>query len=150
MTEESISEKVFRFLEGEWGIRRQFKGSYGGDFSGHAVFESKTNAPSTYHYSEQGELVDSEGKRFAAKQTYRYLLKEGQVEILKQEGSDWIVMHGLDLKDDGGVATASHVHLCGQDHYATIYRVDFSGSLEVEYSVKGPNKGYSIHTTFKR
>lgn len=150
MTERSINEKVFRFLEGEWRVRREFKGSYGGEFSGQATFEPQTDEPSAYKYGEQGELTDAEGKRFDARQRYRYRLAEGQVQVLKQEDSDWIVMHKLDFVMENDVATSAHIHLCGQDNYATVYRIDFSGFWKVSYTVNGPKKDYSISTVYDR
>lgn len=143
-------EKVFRFLEGEWVVRRHFEGSCGGAFSGKASFAPKADSVSSYQYTEQGELTDSEGKTFDAKQSYRYRLEDRTLQVLKREASDWIVMHELefDLKD--GIATAQHVHLCGEDHYATVYRVDFSGTFEITYSVSGPKKDYRIRSVFSQ
>jgi hypothetical protein len=150
MTDISINEKVFRFLEGGWKIQRHFKGSYGGGFSGQAIFEMEADIPLSYHYTEQGELTDAEGKRFDARQLYRYRLVDGRIEVLKQEDSDWSVMHQLDFSMEDGAATAAHVHLCGQDNYATVYQIDFSGSWEISYAVEGPRKDYCIRTTYAR
>jgi hypothetical protein len=146
----SINNQVFRFFEGKWSIRRRFEGSYSGGFSGEAHFATDTTTELTYDYSEQGGLTDAEGQHFDAKQSYRYRFSEGILQVLKREGSDWIVMHDLDFRDEEGVATASHLHLCGQDHYATVYRVDLSGSWEVDYTVSGPKKDYRIHTDYRR
>lgn len=150
MTEQSINEKVFHFLEGVWKVQREFKGSYRGEFTGQATFEPQAGEPSAYEYAEQGELTDAEGKRFDARQRYRYRLTEGQVQVLKQEDSDWIVMHSLDFEMEDGIATAAHVHLCGQDNYATVYRIDFSGFWEISYTVNGPKKDYRISTVYVR
>lgn len=144
-----INEQVFRFLEGDWAIRRRFEGNYGGSFSGKGRFtaEELADVP-TYRYDEEGELKDAEGKHFDAKQSYRYSLEAGKLQVQKREDSGWVLMHELDFSDDGGMATASHLHLCGQDRYATEYRVDLTGTWEVNYTVAGPKKDYRIHSVF--
>ncbi|WP_146209265.1 DUF6314 family protein [Coraliomargarita sinensis] len=150
MSEDSINEQVFRFLEGEWIVHRRFEGSYRGSFSGKACFASEADTPSNYLYHEQGELIDGENKRFDAKQSYLYRLTEGKLEVLKQDGSAWEAMHVLEFQKQEGIATASHVHLCGDDHYATVYRVDLSRGWELSYTVNGPKKDYRIHTFYSR
>jgi len=150
VSDEAINELVFEFLEGKWSIRRRFEGTYSGEFTGEATFAPDKDDGSVYHYAEQGGLTDAEGQRFDAKQSYRYRLSEGQLQVLKREASDWIVMHDLDFRNDDGIATASHRHLCGQDDYATVYRVDLSGNLEVDYRVSGPKKDYRIHSLYTR
>lgn len=148
MTDKSLNEKVFRYFEGEWEVQRAFEGSYGGGFSGQASFRAKPGVPLSYDYSEQGELYDASGKRFDSRQVYRYRLVNGKIEVLKQEGTGWDLMHQLDFTMEEGVATAAHVHLCGQDHYATGYQIDFGGAWTISYAVNGPKKDYSITTTY--
>lgn len=148
-----INEKVFDFLEGEWCVERRFEGSYGGAFTGKANFAPEADELQTYRYTEQGELTDSEGQTFDAKQSYLYRLAEGKLQVLKREASDWMVMHDLEfvVEDDGGKATASHVHLCGQDHYAGTYRIDLAAEAwEVTYTVSGPKKDYRISSEYER
>ena len=148
MSADSTNEQVFRFLEGEWLLRRHFAGSYSGAFTGKASVAHEADDLTTYRYTEQGELTDAEGKQFDAKQSYLYRLVEGKLQVLKREGLEWIVMHDLEFHADGRIANASHLHLCGQDHYATVYRVDFSGNWEVAYTVSGPKKDYSIRSAY--
>lgn len=153
MSSESINGTVFHFLEGEWLVRRQFEGSYVGSFNGKArlLLDEASGLP-TYNYSEHGELTDGTGQLFNAKQSYLYRLVEGRLEVLKQEGSDWILMHELDFRQEGKViaASAAHTHLCGQDYYAAEYRIDLSGRWEVAYNVTGPKKDYRIYTVYER
>lgn len=147
-----INEQVFQYLEGEWLVCRQFKGSYLGSFKGKVrLLPDEPSGSSTYNYSEEGELVDGEGHLFNAKQNYLYRFKDGKVQVLKQEGSEWIVMHELNFMQEGdAVVAATHLHLCGQDNYAVEYRVDLSGNWEVAYTVTGPKKDYRIHSVYKR
>lgn len=152
MGTDSIEERIYRFLAGDWVVRRRFEGSYSGTFSGKANFTPQADKFWTYRYTEQGELTDSAGKTFDAKQSYLYRLAEGKLQVLKREASDWMVMHDLDfVVEDDGKATASHVHLCGQDHYAATYRIDLNGNgWEIAYTVSGPNKDYRIESLFER
>lgn len=146
-----INGKIFGFLVGEWCVERRFEGSYGGAFTGKANFTPQADELWTYRYTEQGELTDSEGKTFDANQSYCYRLADGTLQVLKREASDWIVMHELAFRMEEGVAIAEHVHLCGQDHYAAIYRIDLNGNaLEIAYTVSGPNKDYRIESLFER
>ena len=145
-----INEQVFRFLEGDWEVRRHFAGSYSGAFTGKASFAPELEDLSTFRYTEQGELTDREGQQFDAKQSYRYRLVMGQLQVLKREGLEWIVMHELEFSRKANVASASHVHLCGQDHYATVYQVDFSGTWKLSYAVSGPKKDYRICSVYSR
>ena len=146
----AINERVFQFLQGRWSVHRQFEGSYCGAFQGDANFVPEIGGAPTYRYTEQGKLTDGAEQRFDAKQSYRYRLSGGKVEVLKREDAEWIVMHQLDFRDDGRIATAGHTHLCGQDHYTAVYRVDLSGSWEVSYRVTGPKKEYRICTKYSR
>lgn len=149
MNVNSINERVFRFLAGDWSVCRSFDGNYRGTFTGKASFALESEDTTTYSCTEQGELIDGEGKGFDAKQSYLYRLAEGKLHVLKREELDWMVMHELDFNEHEGVATASHVHLCGQDHYATEYRIDLETSRwEVAYSVNGPKKDYRIHSVY--
>lgn len=146
-----INERVFGFLEGEWCVERRFEGSYGGAFTGRANFSPEAGGPSTCRYTEQGGLTDSEGKTFDARQSYRYRLVEGKLQVLKRDGADWTVMHELEFSGDAGQASASHVHLCGQDRYAATYRIDFAGEAwELAYAVSGPEKDYRIRSFYER
>ena len=150
MSVDSLNNEVFRFLEGRWNIDRRFEGSYEGSFAGEASFVPSPDVSWTCIYSEQGELIDGEGKQFDAKQSYLYRLAGEKLEVLKKEESEWMVMHELDFQKDGSSATASHLHLCGQDHYAGTFKVDLSGGWEVTYTVNGPKKDYSIRTLYRR
>lgn len=148
---DEINEQVFCFLQGDWVVRRHFEGSYGGTFTGKAHFTPENDEPGTYRYSEQGELTDDEGKTFDAKQSYLYRLADGALQVLKREAVDWIVMHDLAFRMEEGIAIAEHVHRCGQDHYATTYRIDLNAnSWEIAYTVSGPNKDYRIESVFER
>lgn len=146
----SLNKEVFRFLEGRWDVERRFEGSYQGSFTGEASFVPSPDEASTSMYNEQGELTDGEGQQFAAKQSYLYRLAGEKLEVLKKEESEWMVMHELDFQKDGSSATASHVHLCGQDHYAGTFKVDFSGGWEVAYTVNGQKKDYRIRSVYSR
>jgi hypothetical protein len=148
---DEINEQVFRFLEGEWAVRRRFEGSYEGAFTGQAHFKQEADGL-TYRYTEQGRLTDGEGQGFDAKQSYRYRLEAGKLQVLKREASEWAVMHDLDFVGEGaGKAKASHVHLCGQDHYAATCRIDFAADTwELAYAVSGPKKDYRIRSVYRR
>jgi len=148
---DGINRQVLRFLQGEWAIHRRFEGSYAGVFTGTANVLPEADSPGTCRYREQGKLTDGDGNTFEAKQNYRYRLLEGNLEVLKREGADWIVMHELGFSDDGGKAIASHVHLCGRDRYAATYRIDFAGGAwELAYTVSGPEKDYRIQSLYER
>ena len=146
----AINRQVFQFMQGRWSAHRQFEGNYRGAFQGDASFVLESGGAPAYRYTEQGKLTDEAGQRFDAKQSYRYCLTEKNLEVLKREDAVWTVMHQLDFRDDGGIATAGHTHLCGQDHYTAVYRVDLSGSWEVSYRVTGPKKDYRICTKYSR
>jgi len=144
----SLGEKVWVFWVGCWSLRRHFEGSYIGTFEGAAEFVPESDPILAYHYSEQGELTDGEGKRFGARQSYRYHLAADHIQVLKHEGSDWILMHDLEFHLEDGMAVARHTHLCGQDYYDAVYRIDFSGRWELAYSVTGPEKDYRIRSRY--
>lgn len=146
----SLNRQVFDFFEGKWSVDRRFEGSYCGSFHGAASFVPERGKAACYQYLEQGALMDGAGQRFDAKQSYRYRLAAGQLQVLKREESEWMMMHELDFRDDNGIATAEHIHRCGQDHYAAVYRIDFTGTWEVAYTVNGPKKDYRIRTVYSR
>ncbi|MFU8848410.1 MAG: DUF6314 family protein [Opitutales bacterium] len=148
---DTLTEQVFRFFEGEWQVRRDFEGSYSGTFTGKASFMPKTDESSVYSYEEEGELTDGEGKCYPAKQCYRYRFAEKKVLVFKREESAWILMHELDFQLEYGLACARHLHLCGEDHYATIYQADLAaGKWAMSYEVNGPKKAYQIRSAFER
>lgn len=148
---DEINERIFSFLEGDWSVRRQFEGSYKGAFSGEASFVAEAGKHRAYRYVEEGKLADNEGKTFDAKQSYLYQLTEGQLQVFKREESDWSLMHDLEFVMEDNIAVATHVHLCGQDHYAATYRINFdTDSWEVNYTVSGPKKDYRIWSTYER
>lgn len=146
-----MNERVFRFLEGRWSVRRHFEGSYEGSFSGEAFLAPVAGEESTYRYTEQGKLTDGEGKQFDAGQSYLYRLAEGKLRMLKRGEPEWVVMHDLEFREDGRLATATHSHLCGQDHYTATYRIDLDAETwEVAYDVTGPKKDYRIRSVYSR
>ena len=150
MSENSLNCQVFRFLEGEWGVWRSFEGSYKGEFTGKAFFAPDQDQDGTNLYTEAGQLTDGAGQLFDAKQSYLYRLVEDRIQVLKREESKWILMHELNFVLDGELLTASHMHLCGKDHYAVNYRVAFSGSWEQAYTVSGPKNDYTIRSIYER
>ena len=149
-TQKAINQQVFRFLRGRWLIDRQFGGSYCGVFKGVANFVPEPGAARCYQYAEQGELTVGAGQCFHAKQHYCYRLVGESIEVLKHEESNWVVMHQLDFALEDGIATASHLHRCGQDDYVTGYRIDLAGNWEVAYVVQGPKKDYRIDSLYSR
>lgn len=148
---DSLSEQVFLFLEGAWRVRRDFEGSYCGSFEGEASFLPEAGELPGYHYSEVGELTDGEGKCYPARQNYRYRRAGEKLQVFKREAAEWILMHELHFRLEGGLVCARHVHLCGEDHYATAYQVDPAvGKWEMSYEVNGPKKAYRIRSVFAR
>lgn len=150
MCSDSFNEKVFRFLEGAWQVERSFRGSYEGSYAGKACFERLPNESATYLYNEQGGLIHGQGQQFDAKQNYRYRLAMDKLEVYKQEDGAWELMHELDFEEAGDCLTAAHVHLCGEDHYATTYKIDLNADWEVTYAVNGPEKNYHIQSRYFR
>ena len=144
----ALGKQVFVFWEGVWTLRRHFEGSYAGTFEGEAEFTAEADGMLAYHYTEQGELTDAEGKQFGARQNYRYQLAADKIQVLKQEVSDWTPMHDLEFHMEDDIAVARHTHQCGQDYYEAVYRIDFSGQWELAYRVIGPKKDYCIHSLY--
>ncbi|MEO0510495.1 MAG: DUF6314 family protein [Verrucomicrobiota bacterium] len=147
---DSLSEKVFFFFQGEWQIRRRFAGSYEGRLIGNAIFTIDTSLENTYAYEESGRLETVEGQQFGSKQKYRYCLSGPAIEVLKLENGDWEPMHELNFVEEGAHIIASHRHLCGEDRYSVVYRIDLTGSFQMSYKVVGPQKDYLIETQFAR
>lgn len=151
MESDSLNWQVFRFLGGSWRIRRNFEGSYSGTYVGEASFVPEPGELPDYYYSEEGKLTDALGQCFSARQNYRYRLAAENVQVFKHEAGEWVLMHELDFRRVGGLAYATHLHLCGEDHYATTYEVDLENERwEMSYQVDGPKKAYRIGSLFKR
>ncbi|KAB8299106.1 hypothetical protein EYC80_001219 [Monilinia laxa] len=172
-----VAKAIFRSLHGTWKLSRSLKSSLStfpsGTFTGTAKFLPRfPTAPSfdsEYLYIEEGDFVTDTGMSFRASRRYVYRYQE-ETDILSlwfvktddNLGVDYL-FHEMEIlvpevsdeqenKRKGWRAKSSH--LCIADTYDVEYEFVFKGvniqEWKQEYSVKGPNKDYSIKNEYRR
>lgn len=138
-------QDIFQQLSGWWEINRQI--SPGGVILGEVEFEAVSD--DEYAYREHGTLTLDHGDVVeGVTRSYRYIYKEGAIQVLYADGpDDGKLFQVLEFEDK---TRAQAQHLCGQDLYQSRYEFYLPDSFSITHTVTGPKKDYVSDTIFKR
>ncbi len=139
--------QVFSALEGRWTLNRKIPGY--GMIEGIAEFQKSETDSKTLHYREDGLLCTLDDKNFTVFREYLYRFQNDTIIVFFKENPERL-MHLLEFSNDGFFKTAKARHICDCDIYDAIYAFHLPEEFRLDYSIKGPNKNYSIHTLFQR
>jgi hypothetical protein len=148
---QTLAEKVFALLEGEWSIERVIEP--GGHFIGMSSFRPMER--DVLVYRESGQLVIGDGQIFSSERSYLYSLKDNYIEVVFHDGSS-VGEHFVDLifpenqNNQWPIETVSETHVCRLDNYDAIYRIESEDIFHITYIVCGPKKSYVSRTLFRR
>jgi hypothetical protein len=136
---------LFDALASSWPIARVIEPE--GWLDGSACFSMRDDG--WLAYSEQGELT-LPGGRFTARQSYLFEPRPDGFAVWF-DAEPRRLFHEIALADaTGGRLTGSASHLCREDLYLSVYAFEPDGSFTIRHRVTGPNKDYTVTTTYTR
>ena len=137
---------LFNSLPGTWSLERVIQdGARHGMFNGECVFSWLDDARLL---CEESGTMNLGGHSNAASRSYIYELRDNKIIILyndphrKDE-----VLHELDFDDDN---RARHCHVCVNDVYELEFSLSQDGRIHMDYTVKGPQKDYTLKSILSR
>ncbi len=138
-------ETCFKSLAGSWVLEREI--STGETLSGKAVFERISNT--AFLLREVGELTLLNGSSIPASRNWFWYLSENSVLEITYDEARLQDYHLISLSSEDDGWTGSAQHLCGADIYSGEYCF-FNNSFEINQTVKGPNKDYSVTSFYSK
>lgn len=129
---------VFHMFEGMWKLTREI--THYGTMTGEARFTAAPSSIETYIYREEGSCF-----RGNFYQEYQYRYVDGEISVLFSGGG---LLHTLCFNEEFSQATA--IHRCAQDVYHATYDFFNSSTFVLTYFITGPQKNFSIQTTFTK
>lgn len=76
-----------------------------------------------------------------------FILGEGSLQIYKEDHS---LLHEFVMGDQSTLPLElTHKHLCRDDQYFLTMNIHSFDNYSTSYHIKGPNKGYNIHTDYE-
>ncbi|TVY27389.1 Flavin-containing monooxygenase FMO GS-OX-like [Lachnellula hyalina] len=168
-----VARAAFRAMQGDWTLQRTITSRIAtypsGTLSGTASFKPRFPTDpafdAEYLYIENGEFSATNGLKFGAKRSYvhRYTSSTDTLSVWFTKPDHKTVdylFHALEIippvseSDPSEPWRAKSSHLCIEDLYDVAYAFSFKGvGLEewsLEYSVKGPQKDYTIRSVYRR
>ncbi|TVY36306.1 hypothetical protein LSUB1_G005863, partial [Lachnellula subtilissima] len=168
-----VARAAFRAMQGDWTLQRTITSRIAtypsGTLSGTASFKPRFPTDpafdAEYLYIENGEFSATNGLKFGAKRSYvhRYTSSTDTLSVWFTKPDHKTVdylFHALEIippvseSDPSEPWRAKSRHLCIEDLYDVAYEFRFKGvGLEewsLEYSVKGPQKDYTIRSVYRR
>ena len=138
-----VNTEILDILQGNWDFERCV--SYPTvSLKGTAVFEPL--AKNTLSYHESGTYVfDSTEYDFFQKRTFYF--ENNSIVIFKNDGA---LLHQFDGINTLYPSTSTHLHLCGSDTYHCVLTLNSTINFSMHYSIKGPNKDYTIRTLYRK
>jgi hypothetical protein len=146
----SLATAWFDSLGGKWRLVKRV--SNGCRFAGAAEFAKLPGGD--LRLTESGRLILPTGAALAASQTWIWRMDEANeliVEYPPERGGG--PYHRSTLSFVGRLLRGSADHLCGNDHYRTIYRISIragSSEFHLHHRVTGPAKAHCIAQHFSR
>jgi hypothetical protein len=137
--------RLLSTLNGSWRIRRTIDPE--GVLNGTARFSALDGG--WLLYAEEGELA-IHGGQFTAKRSYLFEPKPDGFAVWF-DAEPRRLFHEIVLDgSEGGHRTGSAEHLCRADLYRSLYSFEADGRFTIRHRVTGPNKDYTVTTTYTR
>ena len=138
-------EFYFKSLAGSWSLERKI--SSGETFNGKAVFEAVSNT--AFLMQEEGVLSLTSGKSVPASKCWYWHCSDNMILEITYDQEKNQPYHLVNLIENETGWFGSAKHLCGADNYCGEYQFSVD-QFSINQTVKGPNKDYSVSSTYKR
>ena len=106
--------------------------------TGSASFKSDT---------QERKIFKEEGLSHECYQHYFYQIKEKSFSIFKFDNT---LLHIFQITTYNFPITLTHSHLCNKDSYSCTFKIKDKNTFEIFYSIKGPQKNYTIETIYEK
>ena len=142
----SAAQAVFEALKGTWTLHRIIPGQ--GHVDGEVTFR---NIDATHLLYEEHGTLHLPHSSTEATRSYLYELKDDKIVIYYNDPArSGEVLHELVFEPKTRRFAAHHCHVCAEDTYEIKFRFISDHQIEMDYDVRGPQKGYALHTVLTR
>ena len=138
-------ETTFKSLSGSWNLKREI--STGDTLIGKAVFEPVSDT--AFLLREEGELALSNGQNIQASRNWYWHLESVSTLEITYDALRVEPYHLVKLSKSEICWSGRANHLCGEDNYLGDYQF-FEDRFTINQSVRGPNKNYSVASSYSK
>lgn len=140
----NIISHLFQHLPGCWNFQRVISGA--GTVRGTAVFKKAADA-SVLAYREEGVFTSLNNLVNNVYKNYIYRYQDKKISVFFEDDKPF---HTLEFSGTDFPLRAQANHLCKCDSYTAVYTFYSEHRFSLHYSVKGPQKDYTIETIFTK